>query len=93
MESYSESAQGRGLDMWLLFVRNGACGGGGNRRRDGSQRSVVEMQSPHVSLGMHTSVIMCVCLRRRKGAHFMRGRVSLNSFLHAGSAKERLGKG
>lgn len=93
MESYSESAQGRGLDMWLLFVRNGACGGGGNRRREGSQRSEVEMQSPHVSLRIRTGVLMCVCLRRRKGAHFMRGRVSLNSFLHAGSAKERLAEG
>lgn len=54
MESYSERAQGRGPDMWLLFVRNGACGGGGNRRREGSQRSVAEMQSPQ-------SLYVCMC--------------------------------
>lgn len=37
--------------MWLLFVRNGACGGGGEKRRkEGSQRSTVEMQSLRASL-------------------------------------------
>lgn len=34
--------------MWLLFVRNGACGGGGDGRREGSLQA--EVQSPPADL-------------------------------------------
>lgn len=67
MDSYSEEAQGRGLYMWLLFVRNGACGG--ERRREGSQRSAEEMQSLR-PVYTCVSVLMCVFARRRKGVYF-----------------------
>lgn len=37
MDSFSEGAQGRGFYMWLLFVRNGACGGGREEKRGKSE--------------------------------------------------------
>ncbi len=89
MISYAEGAQGRGLYMWLLFVRNGACGGGGEEERGGSE--VCNGDAVTLAHGfICVSVLMHVCLRRRKCVFdvWMGFSVSV-----CRSGKERRGKG
>lgn len=55
MDSYSEGAQGRRLYMWLLFVRNGACGGGREDERGESEVCSGDAVTP-------AYVYMCECV-------------------------------
>lgn len=57
MNSYSEGAQGRGPYMWLLFVRNGACGGGKEEEREGGVRGL-QWRCSHSGL----CIYMCECV-------------------------------
>lgn len=80
MNSYSEGAQGRGLYMWLLFVRNGAFGGGKEEERGGSEVCSGDAVTP-AFVFICVSVLMHVCLRRRKSVYLVCGQVSVRSYV------------
>ena len=89
MDSYSEGAQGRGLYMWLLFVRNGGCGRG-REEKEGSQRSAVEMQSL-----WPTYIHLYVCMffsREGESVYFVCGKVSVSLRVCVSAALQGQGK-